>query len=153
MSTDGLAALAAQRDKARTSARRVPPPRHAPKAAPETAVTTTGTTPAAPRLAAEKPSPTSGGNLQVSVVPQTPTAASTEPLARSTIYVDSDADNWLEEVAILGRRGKPRTDASRSAVVRLALERMRAEMTPAEVIGELRTRAAAAPSRGGRKRL
>lgn len=151
MSTDGLAALTAQREKARNSARRMPPPRHAPKAATDPPATIPAPVPAEPEdtSAAKRPQQ----HPPVSIVPGLEVGEPAPPLTRSTIYVNAESDDWLEDVATLGRRSKPRADASRSAVVRLALERLRTDMTPAEVVEQLRARAAAAPNRAGRKRL
>ncbi|CAI9411559.1 hypothetical protein [Aestuariimicrobium sp. T2.26MG-19.2B] len=70
---------------------------------------------------------------------------------RVTMYIAADADEWLTEASLAGRR--TRVDASRSAIVRLALERLMAEMTHDQIVEELRGRAAAAGPTRGRRRL
>ncbi len=145
MSGDGLAALAAQRELARTSSRRVPPPRHAPKPLPTNSTE-----------AVTLPSPeVVGQQLPVALTPQVSARAGSEaePLTRSTIYLDVASDTWLEDVALTARRSTPRADAPRSAVVRLALEHLRTQMTSDQVVEQLRARVAMAPGRPGRKRL
>jgi len=133
-STDGLAALTAQRKKA-TSARALPSPRHSPPRFEQTPPTTPIAQPAA-KPATTPPTPDAGGDL-----------------IRASIYLDAGADEFLETVRTGARRSRPKVDASRSAVVRLALARLGMELTPDQVVGELRRRASASPSTVGRKRL
>lgn len=161
--SDGLAALTAQREKARNSSRRVPPSRHAPKSAPDE--NTLGEEPGAQRRS--RPSPPTAvlaeqsHQAQADTPRKFPSAMSStsntgdvdQPLMRATIYVDSVSDAWLEDIAVLGRRSRPRIDASRSAVVRMALERLRRDMTPEQITAELHARAQIAPKRPGRKRI
>jgi len=74
-----------------------------------------------------------------------------EPPVKLTLYLDQDIDRYLEDVRIQGLTAQPRVDVSRSAVVRLALRRLRSEMTPDQVKSLL----AAQPTNGartGRKR-
>ena len=64
----------------------------------------------------------------------------------STIYFDEETDNFLEEVSIAGRRTKPRID-SRSAIARFAMRKLMNEMSPEEVIADIRAEMdAAGPS-------
>jgi hypothetical protein len=77
--------------------------------------------------------------------------ATVQPPVKLTLYLDQDIDQYLEDVRILGLTAQPRVDVSRSAVVRLALRRLRSEMTPQQV----ETLLAGQPvdsSRTGRKR-
>jgi hypothetical protein len=127
---DGLEALQAQRAKA--SARHAPPPRHVAPAKP----------PAAPMAGAHAP---------VEVAASAPTAQSA--LIRASIYLDDASDEFLEDVRVAARRATPKVDASRSAVVRLALLRLSDELSPAEVVEQLRRRSASAANGPGRKRL
>ncbi|KXP11612.1 hypothetical protein AXK57_21975 [Tsukamurella pulmonis] len=55
----------------------------------------------------------------------------------STIYFDEATDDYLEEVAIAGRRGRPKID-SRSAFARLAVRRMMEQLTPEQAVEILR---------------
>jgi hypothetical protein len=126
---DGLDALQQQRAKA--SSRHAPPPRHAPpKAAPTAALP----------ASAASPLPPAG---------QDPATG----LIRASIYLDGPADEFLEDVRSAARRSTPKIDASRSAVVRLALLRLSDELTPADVVTQLRLRSQSARSGPGRKRL
>jgi hypothetical protein len=136
--TDGLDRLEAQRDKRARPTRTMPPPRNAPRAAP----VDVGLPPRPDRSIQAVDSPTAA--------PTTTTQLS--DLVKASLYLDQDTDEFLEAVRIAGRQTKPKTDASRSAVVRLALNRLAATLSPAEVVEELRHRAPAA-SGSGRKRL
>jgi hypothetical protein len=68
-----------------------------------------------------------------------------------SIYLDDTTDASLETVRAAARATKPRVDATRSAVVRLALNRLAEQLTPAEIVAELQ-RSAAAHNGPGRKR-
>lgn len=164
--TDGLAALTQQRAKATAKrkprdggARELLPPRH-----PAKAVTTTGE-PAGksmvepvgkmdPETIPDTTTPVSGAS-PAGVGDPAGVAASpgAVPLRRLTFYLDEAAHEWLEDIAFAGRRAKPRVDASRSAVVRLALERLMGEVGVDAVVGELQGRAQRAPDSPGRKRI
>lgn len=136
---DGLDSLTAMRTKA-TSRRTLPPPRHQPRQTP----------------VVMPPSPEQTSDEIVAAPPATPPAprrqvdAGTD-LNKVSIYLDENTDAYLETVRNAGRTTKPRTDATRSAVVRLALNRLSAQLTPAEVVAELQ-RNAATHSGPGRKR-
>lgn len=142
---DGLDSLTAMRSKSSTSRRTIPPPRHQPRrtpvdmpaAAPSPAATTASEPPkkkpAAPAPAAATP-PASGTDL-----------------TKVSIYLDDTTDASLETVRAAARATKPRVDATRSAVVRLALTRLAEQLTPAEIVAELQ-RSAATHSGPGRKR-
>ena len=57
-----------------------------------------------------------------------------------TVYLEQDDDDFLETITHTGRTTQPKTAISRSAVVRLALERLHAQMSPDEIVNELRPR-------------
>ncbi|OKH66469.1 hypothetical protein EB73_20015 [Mycobacterium sp. SWH-M3] len=80
----------------------------------------------------------------------TPPASGTD-LTKVSIYLDDTTDASLETVRAAARATKPRVDATRSAVVRLALTRLAEQLTPAEIVAELQ-RSAATHSGPGRKR-
>ena len=80
----------------------------------------------------------------------TPPASGTD-LTKVSIYLDDTTDASLEAVRAAARATKPRVDATRSAVVRLALTRLAEQLTPAEIVAELQ-RSAATHSGPGRKR-
>lgn len=160
---DGLAMLGQQRQKATTrkktaptptaSARRTLAPRHP---APTPAAVTTPS-----QAAGQEPSPSTPRSQQAdSISPHlsahtidTPPPAPDPALVRSTIYFDESLDQWLHEVAALGRRVTPRVDVTRSAVVRFALQRLQEEMSAEETFAALAARASGTSSKGGRKRV
>lgn len=137
---DGLDSLTAMRNKAASSRRTLPPPRHQPRSTPVSMPTTPGPEPAPPpRPAAAPPAPT---------VAQSSVASD---LSKVSIYLDEPTDTYLETVRVKARAAKPRVDATRSAVVRLALNRLADQLSAAEVVAELQ-RNAAAHTGPGRKR-
>lgn len=81
-----------------------------------------------------------------------PAPAAIEALVRATIHFGGSQDRFLNTVAHAGRMNRPKVDASRSAVTRLAIERLEQEMTAEQIISELASRASAT-TRPGRKRL
>ncbi|GAB4662179.1 hypothetical protein MOKP64_45030 [Mycobacterium avium subsp. hominissuis] len=137
---DGLDSLTAMRTKATTSRRTLPPPRHQPRQTPVRMPDPAP--PAAPASppAAPSPAPAGPGN-----------AASGSELAKVSIYLDEPTDTYLETVRAAARTTKPRVDATRSAVVRLALNRLSDQLSPAQVVAELQ-RNAAGHTGPGRKR-
>ena len=157
MTIDGLAAMKRSRDEAsekakkRNSARHATPPRNPAKQKPEPApAAVVEDAPAAEVVSAPRQKVAKPVVKAVSPAQSAPLA----PLVRSTIYLDESANEWLEGIAIDGRRAKPKVDASRSAVVRLAVQRLMESMTPQQVIDELRGRAEQVPEQAiGRKRL
>jgi hypothetical protein len=82
---------------------------------------------------------------------EAPTVATGTELAKVSIYLDEPTDAYLETVRAAARTTKSRVDATRSAVVRLALNRLAEQLSPAEVIAELQ-RNAAGHTGPGRKR-
>ena len=56
------------------------------------------------------------------------------------VYLEQDDDDFLETITHTGRTSQPKTAISRSAVVRLALERLHAQMSPEQIVDELRPR-------------
>ena len=166
--SDGLSQLA-QRGR-RT--REIPPPRNPARSEPvhltpvpdktpetETAPTPTtsrppvrrpkaGTPPPSPRSASDEArdpaaKPAAGPAQQ---------AAAKPALKVVTIYLEQDDDDFLETITHTGRTSQPKTAISRSAVVRLALERLHTQMTPEQVVDELRPRGDQPGTGTGRKR-
>lgn len=138
---DGLDSLTAMRSKSTTSRRTIPPPRHQPRRTPVDM-------PAAPSPATASEPPKAQPAAPAPAMP--PPAAGTD-LTKVSIYLDDTTDAYLETVRAAARATKPRVDATRSAVVRLALNRLAEQLTPAEIVAELQ-RSAAAHSGPGRKR-
>lgn len=161
---NGLATLSDARQRAR---RTMPPPRHpvardedSPKPSSATTAPRAEEHPAPSPVADSQPraeataSPRPDTAVRPPSKPAVRSAASdvvVEPPVKLTLYLDQDIDRYLEDVRIQGLTSRPRVDVSRSAVVRLALRRLRAEMTPEQV----KTLLAGQPtdgSRTGRKR-
>jgi len=155
---NGLASLTQARQRAR---RTMPPPRH--PAAPRH-LTSADTQPnhQAHDRETEEQLPTPPAPLaRVSRAPEQveavasdgppATATAVEPPIKMTFYVDQDMDRYLEDVRIQGLTSRPKVDVSRSAVVRLALRRLREEMNPEQVKALLAAQPTD-PTKTGRKR-
>lgn len=166
MSMDGLAALNAKREKAkRQSVRHLPPPRHAtssvrdqdlssgPHEARSGKADAANGRPFAPEGPHATPAATGTSPVAEDVPLQQQGTPLNDVLVRSTIYVRETDDAWLEGIAIGGRTKRPKVDASRSAVVRLALDRLRDEMSEDEIITHLENKARTSNQTVGRKRL
>lgn len=143
---DGLDSMAAMRNKAAASRRTLPPPRHQPRRTPVPM-------PDQPAAVESTPAaPDTGGQVAPSAVPTPPAGVViSEELTKVSIYLDESTDTYLETVRAAARAGKPRVDATRSAVVRLALTRLADQLAPAQVVAELR-RNATSHTGPGRKR-
>ncbi len=139
---DGLASLTAQRERARRS---MPTPRH-PLSASQPVTTApivaTKSSVATPVTAHEQPRPSFNST---SATPDLGTPV------KVTLYVDRQADEFMENSRIEGLTARPKVDISRSAVVRLALRRLMDEMSPTEV-KTLLTRQEVRSTGPGRKR-
>lgn len=72
--------------------------------------------------------------------PATPPPPVTD-LTKVSIYLDEPTDTFLETVRTAARFAKPRIDATRSAVVRLALNRLAEQLHPTDLIAELQRNA------------
>lgn len=57
-----------------------------------------------------------------------------------TVYLEHSGDDFLENITHTGRTARAKLAVSRSAVVRLALERLEEQMTADAIVEELRTR-------------
>lgn len=136
---NGLDSLTAMRE----SKRKLPPPRHQPRQTPVNMPAPAAATPAPTKTAAPAAPPPPRPAV-------TPVAAVTD-LTKVSIYLDDQADTYLETVRGAARTARPRVDATRSAVVRLALSRLAEQLDPAAVVAELQ-RKAAGHSGPGRKR-
>lgn len=145
---NGLDSLTAMRE----SKRRVPPPRHQPR---QTPVDMPAATPAASATVAP-PAPAAATSAAAPIAPKSSrpavtAAPATTDLTKVSIYLDDSTDTYLETVRGAARTTRPRVDATRSAVVRLALNRLAEQLDPAAVVAELQ-RKAAGHSGPGRKR-
>jgi hypothetical protein len=141
---DGLDSLTAMRNKT-ASRRALPPPRHQPRQSPVVMPES-----APPPQPAEQTLPPAEPHQSPPDVLPPPVTGGTD-LTKVSIYLDEVTDTYLETVRSAARTAKPRVDATRSAVVRLALNRLAEQLGPAEVIAELH-RNAAGHTGPGRKR-
>lgn len=140
--SDGLDRLETKKAKAREHAlaRQIPPSRHQPRqtlvsVAPEVAEDA----PEAPPTIAAGPT-TATPASSPRRVPQR--AVEADLVARRSIFLAPADDAFLESVYEAGRFDpKGRFDASKSAVVRLALGRLAHDLAPADIVEELRRRA------------
>lgn len=62
-----------------------------------------------------------------------------QELVKKTIYLSTREDDFLENVYLAGRRAAAgKVDANRGAVVRLALRRLESELSPEQIVEEIR---------------
>lgn len=152
--TDGISDMLGMREKAKrktpgtrvgervaSPSRQIPSPRN-PAKAPVVAVAPTAETPTTREKPVEQPP-------QVAA-PAASEAAITED-RRATLYIAAAADEWLESARLVGRHAG--VDASRSAIVRIALERLMDQMSHDQIVAELARRATASGPTRGRRRL
>lgn len=138
---NGLASLAAKRERAKRS---MPPPRHPVKTSSAGAaeeLPAPANTEGSPVARFDGPSEAVTASAPAAQASSTPTERAAEKPApesagapvRVTLYVDRQADEFMEAARILGLSSRPKVDISRSAVVRLAMRRLMADMTPEQV--------------------
>jgi len=70
-----------------------------------------------------------------------------------TVSLDESDIDWLDDLRIIGMQHRPKIDIGRSSVLRLALRRLREQMTPEQIRDYLQERATQAVSTPGRRRL
>ena len=138
--TDGLSQLA-QRGR-RT--REIPPPRHPARAA-RSQLSSVPKPANPPEPEPDKAEPQKDVIEKATLVAPEPVVGVATPAPKAdlkvvTVYLEQDDDDFLETITHTGRISRPKTAISRSAVVRLALERLRVQMSPAEIVDELRPR-------------
>lgn len=154
---DGLDSLTAMRAKTTASRRTLPPPRHKPRSTPvpmPESAPPAQAAPATPPAEVHRPGGVRSSDRDVLHEPVGSSPAQSAPpsdLTKVSIYLDDTTDTYLETVRAAARTTRPRVDATRSAVVRLALTRLAEQLQPAEVVAELQ-RSAAAHTGPGRKR-
>lgn len=128
---DGLSMLDEKRER-RT--RRIPTPRNPPRATPVEVAELTPTRGAAPE---PEPAPARAPETTAAKVTM-PEQTVQEPTIKMSIYLEASDDLYLEEITHAGKTSRPRIAISRSAIVRLALDRLAATMTTGDVVAELR---------------
>lgn len=130
---DGLAALQKKPSAKQPARRTIEPPRNPSRQAPYVPPA-----PLEPVAAAPTPEPAPAASEAPQPVKRTPEpkaskVPASEAQNRLTVYVDDSHDTFMDEAKFAGVRLRPKVDISRSAVVRFALERLQAEMTPDQV--------------------
>lgn len=145
---DGLGMLDEQRQR---RSRNIPSPRNRPRTTP-VEIVTVPTSSAKAELAQEpvtvepaELAPVGEGNATAPPTEPTPAARPQptvvmEPPVKMSIYLEVGDDLYLEEITHAGKTSRPRVAISRSAIVRLALQRLAATMTADEIVTELRQR-------------
>jgi hypothetical protein len=125
---NGLASLSAQRQRARRS---MPPPRHpVALSAPAKADKARHEDPQITQPPIDAPV-TAGSSSSEPIQPLS--AAEVGAPVKVTLYVDRQADDFMEAARVEGLVARPKVDISRSAVVRLALRRLMSDMTASQV--------------------
>ena len=150
--TNGIERMRQEREKiSRLGSRRVPPPRHgrASSSSPELDPAPPVNEPAVPGQ--DSPDP---GERSATAVPSVgASSADVESGVKAyTLSLQLAADDWLTDVLFLARRQRLSV-VTRSAVVRLAMERLMEQMDPGQVVAELGSRAEGQPRRPGRPRV
>lgn len=78
-------------------------------------------------------------------------SAKAADLRKVAVYLDESQDVALEALRYLGTSQRPRLDVSKSAVVRLALKRLLADLSHEEIVREIGS-TPTDPQAAGRKR-
>jgi hypothetical protein len=125
--TDGLGMLDQQRKR---RSRQIPAPRNRPRSAPVSVLPVSDAEPSDSVPQSAKP---------ISEEPAL-THEAVEPTFKMSIYLDLTDDDFLENITHAGKISRPKVAVSRSAIVRLALERLADQMTATEIVAELRCR-------------
>lgn len=139
---DGLSMLD---EKRKSRSRSIPSPRNPPRATPvqvadlapatapnQTEAPVVEPDPASAQVAAPRPAVAA---KEKAVAPE---PAVQEPTIKMSIYLEASDDLYLEEITHAGKTSRPRIAISRSAIVRLALQRLAATMTADEIVDQLR---------------
>lgn len=153
---DGLSQMRQAREAAsrRGSSRNIPPSRKKPPAtkvdihpeptqAEASSANEMGVSVAAPASSTasrEKPRALAEGPGHKSSAGESPQqTAALQELVKKTIYLSTREDDFLENVYLAGRRSPGgKVDANRGAVVRLALRRLESELSPEQIVEEIR---------------
>lgn len=163
--TDGLGLLDEQRR--RRSVRHIPTPRNPPRNTPVNVVAPTSQ----PQEGVGEQSAQEPGLRALEPVDKPPTrqakprartadtsapagkdSAVQEPTIKMSIYLENSDDLYLENITHAGKTGRDRIAISRSAIVRLALQRLAATMSTDEIVNELRKSGSEHQGRGRKRR-
>lgn len=135
--SNGLDQMEAARNarKAVAKARNIPRSRNGPRQTPvEKSVTEDATI--------EGPAEPLEDSSTAEEIPDNPlgtTTTATEGVVKRTIHLGRAEDEFLEDIFIAGRRAPAgRVDANRSAAVRLAIRLLQRELSPDQIVDEIR---------------
>jgi len=153
LSSDGLASLQARRTAAKKppppAQRRIPPSQNPTTLPPYRGPSSTESQ-AAPASLDQQPAPESASApvREMPAPPEVPKAA----LRKVGVYLDESHEDFLEGVRVAGNALRPRVTLSGSAVLRLAMERLMADMSIEQVRDALLDRPADPTAVGRRRR-
>ncbi len=108
-----------------------------------------------PGMSEEPPAPDSAPASGPAPAPQVSApakAAAAGELRKVAVYLDEDTDTALEAIRYAGTTRRPRLDVSKSAVVRLALERLLAELSHEQVVAAIAARPTDSQATGRKRR-
>lgn len=134
--SDGLAQLAQRGRRTRD----IPPPRNPARTSPVTLAPVPDQPLTTPDSAATEPVTPEPAAVAAPANAEPAKAAERPALKVVTIYLEQDDDDLLETITHIGRTSRPKVAISRSAVVRLALERLREQLAAGEIVDELSSR-------------
>lgn len=138
---DGLSMLD---EKRKSRSRSIPAPRNPPRSTPVQVAELAPSAPVEAAAPAVEPETTAAAVPTPTPAPaakEKPAAGEStvqEPTIKMSIYLEASDDLYLEEITHAGKTSRPRIAISRSAIVRLALERLAATMTANEIVDQLR---------------
>ncbi|MCA0252601.1 MAG: hypothetical protein LCH76_10005 [Actinobacteria bacterium] len=135
---DGLSMLD---EKRKSRSRSIPAPRNPPRSTPVQVAELVPSAPVEAAAPAVEPETTAAVPAPTPAPKENPTAGEPtvqEPTIKMSIYLEASDDLYLEEITHAGKTSRPRIAISRSAIVRLALERLAATMTADEIVAQLR---------------
>jgi len=92
-----------------------------------------------PGLADQPPAPPEAV-VEPATPPEVVAPARRVDLRKIAVYLDEDTDAALEAIRYAGASQRPRQDVSKSAVVRLALERLLGELSHNQVVAAIAAR-------------
>ena len=103
-----------------------------------------------PGLAEERTGPPVVASEQP--VPTSEPVAAPAALRKVAVYLEDDQDAALEALRYQGTSRRPRLDVSKSAVVRLALERLLTELSHEQIVETIAARPTDAQATGRKRR-
>lgn len=161
--SNGLDALDARADRARrktpppATSRRVLPPQHPAPTAPPQERRSVPEVPKGqetfPGLLEPHQEAPAAPRAEVTAAVAAPASTSpTGELRKVAVYLEEGQDAALDALHYAGASRRPRLDVSKSAVVRLAMERLLSELSPEEIVEVIAARPVTGQSSGRKRR-